>query len=83
VFNAAGQTIDLAGLLCLHDRAGPCANAVKDSERTKTAATTTRTLSLVWGSAALGGRTAAAARWYRELLERAGARTESAEVPAE
>ena len=25
VFNAAGQTIDLGGLLCLHDADGPCA----------------------------------------------------------
>ena len=31
VFNAAGQTIDLGGLLCLHDADGPCANAVKDA----------------------------------------------------
>lgn len=31
VFNAAGQTIDLEGLLCLSDAEGPCANAVKDA----------------------------------------------------
>jgi len=31
VFNASGQTIDLAGLLCLFDADGPCANAVKDT----------------------------------------------------
>ncbi|MCA9002080.1 MAG: hypothetical protein KDB61_09165, partial [Planctomycetes bacterium] len=36
VFNASGQTIKVAGLLCLHDADGPCANAVKDSQRTKT-----------------------------------------------
>src|SRR5262249_23713888 len=30
VFNAANQTIDLGGLLCLFDADGPCANAVKD-----------------------------------------------------
>ena len=35
VFNASGQEIRLEGLLCLHDENGPCANAVKDSERTK------------------------------------------------
>src|SRR5262249_8915587 len=29
VFNAAGQVIELGGLLCLFDAEGPCANAVK------------------------------------------------------
>src|SRR4051812_47089165 len=75
VFNASGQTIDLAGLLCLFDADGPCANAVKDAQRTKTTAETTRTLSLIWGTNALEGRAARAAKWYRELLENAGART--------
>src|SRR5262249_5377717 len=36
VFNASGQTIDIAGLLCLFDAEGPCANAIKDAQRTKT-----------------------------------------------
>src|SRR3954471_9668633 len=36
VFNASGQSIDLGGLLCLFDAEGPCANAVKDAQRTKT-----------------------------------------------
>jgi DNA/RNA-binding domain of Phe-tRNA-synthetase-like protein len=76
VFNAAGQTIDLGGLLCLGDAAGPCANAVKDAQRTKTHAGTTRTLSVIWSSVLLPGRGAQAAAWYRELLERAGAKTE-------
>lgn len=75
VFNATGQTIDVAGLLCLHDADGPCANAVKDAQRTKTSGATTRTLSVVWGTSALPGRAAAAARWYRHLLEACGART--------
>jgi hypothetical protein len=34
VFNQSGQTIDVAGLLCLFDSDGPCGNAVKDSQRT-------------------------------------------------
>src|SRR5262249_24887637 len=34
VFNASGQTIDVGGLLCLFDAEGPCANAVKDAQRT-------------------------------------------------
>lgn len=73
VFNGSGQVIDLGGLLCLFDAEGPCANAVKDAQRTKTDATTTTTLSLVWGTRALEGRTTRAARWYRELLTRSGA----------
>lgn len=74
VFNASGQTIDVSGLVCLCDAEGPCANAVKDSQRTKTHAGTRRTLSIVWGTRALSGRAAAASRWYREILAGAGAR---------
>jgi DNA/RNA-binding domain of Phe-tRNA-synthetase-like protein len=76
VFNAAGQVIDVTGLPCLADADGPCANAVKDAQRTKTDGTTRATLSLVWGTRTLAGRTAAAVAWYRELLTRAGARCE-------
>jgi DNA/RNA-binding domain of Phe-tRNA-synthetase-like protein len=76
LFNASGQEIDLEGLLCLFDAAGPCANAVKDAQRTKTHEGTVRTLSIVWGTTALKGRAAAAATWYREILERGGAATE-------
>lgn len=75
VFNASGQTIDLEGLLCLTDAAGPCANAVKDAQRTKTSATTTRTLSILWGYRAAADRSARAAAWYRDLLTQAGAQT--------
>ena len=77
VFNASGQTIDVEGLLCLFDADGPCANAVKDAQRTKTTAATTRTLSVVWAAEGLEPRLGACLRWYRELLQRAGARTES------
>jgi DNA/RNA-binding domain of Phe-tRNA-synthetase-like protein len=80
VFNASGQTIDLGGLLCLFDADGPCANAVKDAQRTKTGTETRRTLSLIWGTTALPGRAAKAETWYRELLERHGATTEAAPV---
>ncbi len=76
VFNRSGQELDLGGLLCLSDAEGPCANAVKDSQRTKTHEGTRRTLSLLWGTNALEGRTARAAAWYRSLLETAlGVRT--------
>ncbi|HYT89565.1 MAG TPA: phenylalanine--tRNA ligase beta subunit-related protein [Gemmataceae bacterium] len=75
VFNASGQSIDLSGLLCLFDAEGPCANAVKDAQRTKTTEQTRRTLSLVWGTTALAGRAAETATWYRALLEKHGATT--------
>lgn len=77
VFNASGQSIDLAGLLCLFDGEGPCANAVKDAQRTKTGPTTRRTLSLVWGTLAAPGRAGQTVAWYRQLLEQAGATTEA------
>jgi DNA/RNA-binding domain of Phe-tRNA-synthetase-like protein len=75
VFNASGQEMDLSGLLCLVDADGPCANAVKDSQRTKTSADTTRTLSILWGSRDIAVGVQAATAWYRELLAAAGAST--------
>ena len=76
VFNASGQEIDVEGLLSLFDAAGPCANAVKDAQRTKTHAGTRRTLSIVWGTNALPGRAAQTASWYQSLLRQAGATVE-------
>lgn len=76
VFNPTGQEIRLAGLLCLHDADGPCANAVKDAQRTKTQADTTRVVCIVWGTQELAERTATTTRVYRELSERTGATTE-------
>ncbi|MHC4548586.1 MAG: phenylalanine--tRNA ligase beta subunit-related protein [Planctomycetota bacterium] len=73
VFNPAGQEIDLKGLLCLWDAEGPCANAVKDAQRTKTHAATRRTLAVVWGCTGHEDRLHRAVAWYRALLERAGA----------
>src|SRR5207237_7331178 len=75
VFNASGQSIDVAGLLCLFDAEGPCANAVKDAQRTKTEPDTRRTLSLIWGTVDLPGRAAQTESWYRSLLEQQGATT--------
>jgi DNA/RNA-binding domain of Phe-tRNA-synthetase-like protein len=76
VFNASGQTIDIAGLLCLFDGEGPCANAIKDALRTKTTPETRGTLSLIWSSLELPGRVDKAEAWYQELLERHGATIE-------
>lgn len=75
VFNASGQAIDVSGLLCLFDADGPCANAVKDAQRTKTGPDTRRTLSLVWNSTSLPGRGEITTRWYRNLLEHQKAKT--------
>jgi len=77
VFNASGQEIALGGLLCLHDADGPCANAVKDSQRTKTSPETRRTLSLVWGCAEEADALDDTVAWYRALLAVAGAATVS------
>lgn len=80
VFNSSGQEIDLGGLLCLFDAAGPCANGVKDSQRTKTGAGTIRTLSIIWG-AGDDDHVQHAERWYREIVERLGAEEiQSAEI---
>jgi DNA/RNA-binding domain of Phe-tRNA-synthetase-like protein len=81
VFNASGQSIDLAGLLCLCDADGPCGNAVKDTQRTKTDAQTTQTLTVLWGTNALPDRAAQAQAWYRQLLQQLGAATQ--DVPLE
>jgi DNA/RNA-binding domain of Phe-tRNA-synthetase-like protein len=75
VFNASGQVIDLAGLVCLFDTDGPCANAVKDAQRTKTTDQTRRTLSVIWGTVALPDRAAETGRWYRDVLSDHGAET--------
>src|SRR5262245_16894606 len=50
VFSASGQEIDLGGLICLFDEEGPCANAVKDAQRTKTTPETTRCQIVIWGT---------------------------------
>ncbi|HMI91627.1 MAG TPA: hypothetical protein VK509_09710, partial [Polyangiales bacterium] len=77
VFNAAGQEIAVAGLICLHDQDGPCANAVKDAQRSKTTAETRSALCIIWGSTACSPRVDSALGWYRSLLERAGATLET------
>ena len=82
VFNASGQEIDLGGLLCVFDADGPCANAVRDSHRTKTRDETRATLSVVWGCAGFEPRLEVAERWYRDLLESSGAATSRVPVPA-
>ena len=76
VFNASGQEIDLEGLVCVWDADGPCANAVRDAQRTKTNAATRSTLSVIWGCAGFEEGLNAAEQWYRALLAEIGATTE-------
>jgi DNA/RNA-binding domain of Phe-tRNA-synthetase-like protein len=68
VFNRGGQEIDVSGLVCLFDADGPCANAIKDSQRTKTRPETVETLSVIWGAAGWEERLRTTEAWYRELL---------------
>jgi DNA/RNA-binding domain of Phe-tRNA-synthetase-like protein len=68
VFNPSGQVIDASGLLAVFDAEGPTGTPVKDAQRTKTHEGTRTTLSIVWGTNKLPGRTAEATAWYRELV---------------
>lgn len=77
VFNSSGQEIRIDGLVALHDGQGPCANAVKDSQRTKTHEGTRHVVCVVWGTTALPGRAGQAAAWYQRLLEEVGAATDA------
>ncbi len=77
VFNPAGQEIDVSGLVCLFDNTGPCGNAVKDAQRTKTHEDTRSTLSIVWGVSGFEAQLDAALAWYEELLDQLGARVTS------
>ncbi len=69
-FNPSGQLLDAGLLLCLFDGDGPTGTPVKDAQRTKTHAATRATLSLVWGTRALPGRTAAVTASYRAAMAR-------------
>ncbi len=75
VFNPAGQSMSLEGLLCLHDADGPCANAVKDSQRAKTRPETRRCLCVVWGTRAAGEELSdRVAKFYARALTDLGAK---------
>jgi len=80
VFNATGQEITVTGIPCLFDASGPCANGVKDSQRTKTGDDTRRTLSILWSTHSLRDHTHRARTWYAEILERLGARVMDAAI---
>lgn len=82
VFNASGQEMSLKGLICLRDAEGPCANPVKDAQRTKTNEDTTGTLTVIWGVAEREDHRDRAVAWYRELLEKLGASVKPVEVVA-
>lgn len=75
LFNPSGQEIQIGHLLALFDQEGACATAVKDSQRTKTSPHTRNTLSVIWGTRQLEGRTEKTMAWYRQLLAGFGAKT--------
>ena len=79
VFNRSGQEIDIAGLICLADSQGPCANAVKDSQRTKTDPETRRCLIQVWGTVEAQEATQQLLDQISEAAERLGGRLERVE----
>lgn len=68
VFNHSGQVIDASGLVCLYDAQGPTGTPVKDAQRTKTDASTTNVIVMIWGTHALPGRTAETVAWYRAQM---------------
>jgi DNA/RNA-binding domain of Phe-tRNA-synthetase-like protein len=68
VFNPSGQVIDASGLVAVFDAEGPTGTPVKDAQRTKTHDDTRTTLSIVWGSNRLPGRTQQTTGWYRQLV---------------
>ena len=80
VFNVSGQEMSLKGLICLRDAQGPCANPVKDAQRTKTDQDTTETLTVLWGIHGYEDRRDRAVAWYCELLAAAGASVEEVDV---
>lgn len=84
VFNQSGQTIEVGGLVSLCDGEGPCANAVKDAQRTKTGPATQRLLCVVWSAAGPDpAHGAATANWLAELLGRLGAAVAPVPIAAE
>ncbi len=72
VFNASDQTIALKGLLSLCDAKGPCANAVKDSQRTKTSDGSVATLQILWAPKTSESIAQAALAWYMEEVKALG-----------
>jgi len=67
-FNPSRQLIEVGGLCCLFDDHGPTGTPVKDAQRTKTHPGTRCTLSVIWGTRSLNGRTRKTGAWYRELV---------------
>lgn len=72
VFNPSGQVLDLRDLLLVARRPSdePCGTPVKDSQATKTDASTTRALGIVYGPASLRAEVAAATADLADLLRR-------------
>ncbi len=81
IFNPSGQVMNISGLLCLWDSLGPCANCVKDSQRTKTHEKSKNTLTVIWGLDSQRTHTNASYQWYVDLLETNGGTVELFHAP--
>ena len=68
VFNPAGQVIDAGGLSACTTRRARRARRSRTRSAPRPHDATRDRSSIVWGTRALPGRAAAAARWYRELV---------------
>lgn len=77
-FNASGHEIDLEGLLSLCDGDGPCANGVKDAQRSKTDADTRKLLVVIWASRSVPDLGEATAQWLADQLNGMGAQVTDA-----
>lgn len=77
VFNASGQEIDVAGLLCVaREDGGPVGNSVKDSLETRTSDATRDLLAVIWCSSDVAPADVVermAAQLGEQLAEHAGA----------
>lgn len=72
----------ISSFIARFDVDGACANAVKDSQRTKTSDTTTTTLTVIWGLAENAPLLSESASWYQDILRSLGASIESVGIEA-
>jgi DNA/RNA-binding domain of Phe-tRNA-synthetase-like protein len=70
VFNSSGQQITLGGLPCLYDQRGPCANPVKDAQRTKLSGQSRHVLLIMWSEISLEDYTFGVWKCFESFLEK-------------
>ena len=82
-FNLSGQELRMDGLVSLWDEVGPSACAVKDSQRTKTSASTTQVLAIIWGTTEHDGLTEETTQWFSTLMKPFVTDTQSVSITVE